>query len=131
MIRVDGKSYQWMGDPAHGLSGAAPVSAVDQKAFVYTSTKSIFTMDVGGKVQMIITFLSPVTPDDYKRQSLPMSYLEVSVVSIDGQEHDVQLYSDISAGKSDVDARLNRTLTDGQSGFLETGVLSQSGRPIY
>ena len=99
MIRVDGQTYQWMGDPAHGLSG---VSDVDQKAFLYTSTKSVFTMDVGGKVQMIITFLSPVTPGDYKRQSLPMSYLQVSIISIDGREHSVQLYSDISAGEKAV-----------------------------
>ena len=56
-------------------------------------------MDVNGQVQMIISFLSPVTPDDYVRQSLPMSYMQVSVISIDGREHSVQLYSDISAGE--------------------------------
>lgn len=81
-----------MGDP----SGP---SVVTQTGFAYTSTRSIFTMNVGGVVEMTITFLSPLTPDDLKRQSLVFSYMEVSVKSLDSASHNVQLYSDISAGK--------------------------------
>lgn len=55
-------------------------------------------MNVGGLVEMNITFLSPITPDDLKRQSLVSSYLHVEVTSIDGASHDVQLYADIAAG---------------------------------
>jgi hypothetical protein len=91
MIRVDGTTYTWMGDPGP--------SAVTQTAFEYTSTKSTFTMSVGG-VEMNITFLSPIDPDDMKRQSLVFSYLDVVVQSQDGAAHDVQLYADISAGMS-------------------------------
>lgn len=83
-----------MGDPFARQN----VSNVDQTGYTYTSTKSTFTMDVGGKVAMTITFLSPVNPDDMKRQSLTLSYMQVSVVSKDGKSHDVQLYTDISAG---------------------------------
>jgi len=90
MIRVDGKTFQWMGNPG------AP--NVDQVSYVYTSTKSIFTMRVDNKVQMVITFLSPVTPNDLKRQSLTLSYLHVAVSSLDNEDHNVQLYADISAG---------------------------------
>ncbi|KAF2431647.1 DUF1793-domain-containing protein [Tothia fuscella] len=89
MIRVDGKVFTWM--------GAISPKAVEQKSFKYTSTKSTFTMEVDGKVQMIITFLSPVTPNDMKRQSLTMSYMEVTVSSLDDKPHDVQIYTDISA----------------------------------
>ncbi|TVY85335.1 Glutaminase A [Lachnellula suecica] len=89
MIRVDGTTYTWMGAPGP--------QSVTQKSFEYTSTKSIFTMDVGGVVEMNITFLSPITPDDQKRQSLVFSYLDVAVQSLDGHSHDVQLYTDISA----------------------------------
>ncbi|KAI1429181.1 glutaminase GtaA [Xylaria sp. FL1777] len=89
MIRVDGTTYQWM--------GAVPNSQnVNQTEFSYTSTRSNFVMDVGGKVEMNITFLSPVTPNDLKRQSLPFSYLDVDVHSLDGDSHDVQLYADVS-----------------------------------
>lgn len=82
--------------------GLPNTQLVDQTAFEYTSTKSIFTMNVGGKVEMNITFMSPLTPDDFKRQSLVFTYLNVDVSSLDGNEHDVQLYADISAGLSSV-----------------------------
>lgn len=77
---------------------AAPQN-VKQVSFSYTSTASTFIMDVGGVVQMNITFLSPITPNDLKRQSLPFSYVNVVVWSTDGNSHSVELYADISAGR--------------------------------
>ena len=53
---------------------------------------------MGGAVEMTITFLSTVTADDLLRSSLPFSYLEVEVESTDGNDHDIQIYTDISAG---------------------------------
>lgn len=85
-----------MGDPLPGQG----VTNVDQTSYTYTSTKSTFVMDVAGKVAMTITFLSPVNPDDLRRQSLTLSYMQVSVTSKDGKSHEVQLYTDISAGLS-------------------------------
>lgn len=73
---------------------------VTQVSLDYTSTKSTFVMKVEEKVEMTVTFLSPVYANDLKRQSLVFSYYSVDVRSIDGASHDVQLYSDISAGKS-------------------------------
>ena len=57
-------------------------------------------MQVEGKVTMSVTFLSPITPDDMRRQSLVFNYMNVDIVSLDGANHSVELYSDISAGKS-------------------------------
>lgn len=74
--------------------------AVNQTAYEYTTTKSIFTFNVDNLVEMTVTFLSPITPDDFKRQSLIFSYLNVDVKSLDGHTHDVQLYADISAGEN-------------------------------
>jgi hypothetical protein len=92
MVRVDGQTYTWMGLPGS--------TTVNQTAFEYTSTKTIFTMNVQDKVEMNITFMSPITPSDFKRQSLVFSYLNVEVSSLDGHDHNVQVYADISAGKS-------------------------------
>jgi preprotein translocase subunit SecB len=75
-------------------------SHVNQTSFEYTSTKSMFTLNIEGKVEMVVTFLSPVIPDDLMRSSLPQSYMDVDVHSTDGNEHTVQLYTDISAGES-------------------------------
>lgn len=74
-------------------------------------------MNVGGLVEMNITFLSPITPDDLKRQSLVSSYLHVEVTSIDGASHDVQLYADIAAdwvsGDTDAIAQWDYGVADG------------------
>lgn len=89
---MDNVSYTWMGAPA-GVG-----AEVTQTGFEYTSTKSIFTLNAGGLVELNVTFLSPLYPKDQKRQSLVFSYLDVVVQSLDGKAHDVQLYADISAG---------------------------------
>lgn len=92
LIRVDGTSYTWMGAPT-------PLpTVVTQTSFEYTSTRSTFIMAIGGLVTMNVTFLSPLTPTDMVRQSLPFSYLDVTISSSDGSTHDVQLYTDITAG---------------------------------
>lgn len=75
-----------------------PSSVATQNSFDYTSTKSIFSLSVGSKVGLNVTFLSPVEPSELRRESIPASYMNVDVFSLDGSEHDVQLYSDVSAG---------------------------------
>ena len=77
----------------------AGIALASQTAFTYTSTRSVFTFDIDGKVTMNVTFLSPLYPKDMMRQSLPFSYLDVAVESADGASHDVQIYTDISAGE--------------------------------
>ncbi|KAK1073809.1 hypothetical protein LTR74_001663 [Friedmanniomyces endolithicus] len=90
-IRVDNVTYNWLG----GSNQSALY--VEQTNYEYTATKSIFTMNAGGLVNMTVTFLSPVIPDDLLRASLPYTYLNVDVISADGAQHEVQLYTDISA----------------------------------
>ena len=122
MIRVDGTNYLWMGAPGNGPAAAT------QTGFSYTSTKSSFIFDVGGKVEMNVTFLSPLTPTDQRRQSLVFSYLDVVVQSADGGSHDVQLYTDISAGKSEWSScDVASQLTRAQNGSQETIVQLRSG----
>ncbi|KAL1297628.1 hypothetical protein AAFC00_006185 [Neodothiora populina] len=91
IIRVDGESYTWLGAPSE------PLNTVNQNSFEYTSTKSIFGLSVNGTVGLNVTFLTPVTPTDLLRQSIAATYMDLEVFSIDGGEHEVQLYTDISA----------------------------------
>ncbi|KAG9847735.1 DUF1793-domain-containing protein, partial [Aureobasidium melanogenum] len=91
LIKVDGgAAVTWMGAP----NGPALAT---QTNFEYTSTRSVFTFSVDEKVGINVTFLTPVEPTDLKRQSIPASYMNVEVFSIDGAEHNIQLYSDVSA----------------------------------
>lgn len=94
MIAVDGRVYNWMG----GTAGGQPL--VSQVSLEYTSTRSIFTFDVEGKVQLTVTFLSPVFTNDFTRQSQQFSYISTKVKTSDGSPHNVQVYMDVSGGKS-------------------------------
>ncbi|KAI0998793.1 Glutaminase A [Podosphaera aphanis] len=89
LIKVDGISFTWM-----GVTGA---TSVVQESLEYTSTRSTFIMNVVGKISLNVTFISPINPSDYKRQSIIGTYLDLTVVSVDGKNHSVQLYADISA----------------------------------
>lgn len=71
---------------------------VKQVSLEYTSTKSIFVFDVDGKVNLTVTFLSPVFADDLSRQSQQFSYISAKAKSVDGETHDVRLYMDVSGG---------------------------------
>ncbi|KAJ8483511.1 hypothetical protein ONZ51_g4652 [Trametes cubensis] len=89
-IRVDGQTYSWLGDD-YGPPFVANVTNVQ-----ITPTRSIFVMQAG-PMNVTVTFLSPIEPSDWVLQSLPFSFVSVEASSLDGQPHDVQVYSDISA----------------------------------
>ncbi|KAM5540214.1 hypothetical protein V8D89_006033 [Ganoderma adspersum] len=90
-IRVNGTTYQWMGHDGEGISGSTNVTNIQ-----ITPTRSLFVMQAG-QMNITITFLSPVEPDDWVKQSIPFSYLSVEAQSLDGKSYSVQLYSDITA----------------------------------
>ncbi|KZT27177.1 DUF1793-domain-containing protein [Neolentinus lepideus HHB14362 ss-1] len=90
-VKVDGTTYTFLGSPGNNGTQKAV-----QKDLTWTSTQSIFIMTAGG-IDLTANFLSPVDPTNLVNQSLPFSYLAVSVASNDGDSHSVQVYSDISA----------------------------------
>ncbi|QRV90571.1 hypothetical protein RhiJN_18589 [Ceratobasidium sp. AG-Ba] len=90
-VRVDGKVYTFLGAPS--VAGA---TLATQKQMQFTGTKSTFILGAG-PVDLNVTFLSPVEPTDYLRQSIPFSYMSLSVKSTDGSAHKIQYYTDISA----------------------------------
>ncbi|MBV9854320.1 MAG: DUF5127 domain-containing protein [Streptosporangiaceae bacterium] len=106
IIRADGISYMFMGAPAivldvpNGNSGTQSTvlgfeRALEQTLLEVTATRSRFRLQ-GGGVGLVAEFLSPVVPGDLRRQSIPMSYVLLTVHSLDGRPHAVQLYADIS-----------------------------------
>ncbi|KAK6987445.1 hypothetical protein R3P38DRAFT_2574899 [Favolaschia claudopus] len=87
-IKVDGQTYHWLGDPAPGNTSMWLSTQV-------TPTRTIFTVQAG-PMQLNVTFLSPIEPSDWAKQSFPFSYVYVDGKSTDGMAHFIQLYSDIS-----------------------------------
>jgi hypothetical protein len=91
LIKVDNTTYEWMGYPSSSL---ANIESVVTESVQYTATKTVFTVSAG-KVGLNITFLTPITLHDLRRQSLPASYLSLSFWSLDKKDHSVSLYTDI------------------------------------
>ncbi|KUJ14290.1 glutaminase [Mollisia scopiformis] len=88
LTRIDGTTYKIFGAPA-ALTGSVDASLVSAE---YTSSHSLFTL-TAGPITVVLDFFSPVSPKNYLRQSLPFSYLTVSVSGT--ASHEIQVYSDI------------------------------------
>jgi Domain of unknown function (DUF5127)/Domain of unknown function (DUF4965)/Domain of unknown function (DUF1793) len=91
IVRIDGTSFVFAGDPSIGDTGAA----LEQTRLTLTATRSVFTLQSRG-VQITLEYLSPIEPGDLQRQSIPMAWVLVTARSIDGSSHHVSLYLDIS-----------------------------------
>ncbi|KAJ5584723.1 uncharacterized protein N7459_004523 [Penicillium hispanicum] len=90
LARVDDTTYNLFGvdSPNDGTESATVTDAS------YTSTHSIFTVTAGSR-EFTLDFFSPVSPKNYLRQSLPFSYLTVTLAA--GDSTSVQVYSDIDS----------------------------------
>ncbi|KAJ7249889.1 hypothetical protein C8J57DRAFT_1355899 [Mycena rebaudengoi] len=88
-IKVDGVAWHWLGAPVPGNASTWLQTEV-------TPTRTIISVKARPML-LNITFLSPVEPDEWVRQSFPFSYMYVDGASTDGKTHSIQLYADISA----------------------------------
>ncbi|KAI9686550.1 MAG: hypothetical protein M1822_003561 [Bathelium mastoideum] len=103
LARVDGTAYSLFG-ASGGPQGATVLSGE------YTSTRSIFTLSAGN-ANFVLDFLSPVSPKDYVRQSLPFSYLTVSASGANGSSPSVQIYTDIDDSWLGIDSDVSYNLS--------------------
>ncbi|KAK7038989.1 hypothetical protein VNI00_010381 [Paramarasmius palmivorus] len=90
LARIDGKPYTWMGAVRTSISKPA-----DVKDIQVTPTRTIFVLEAGN-VQLNVTYLSPIEPNDLTLQSFPFSYIYVDARSLDGSSHSVQVYCDVT-----------------------------------
>ncbi|KAI0251855.1 hypothetical protein BJV78DRAFT_1125603 [Lactifluus subvellereus] len=89
LVRVDGLTYSFL--------GAAPFTngTVTLTNTVVTPTQTVLTAEAG-LMQFNLTFLNPIEPGDWVKQSIPFSYMSLTAKSLDGAAHAVQVYSDVS-----------------------------------
>ncbi|KAL4980869.1 hypothetical protein BDW66DRAFT_699 [Aspergillus desertorum] len=90
MARIDNRTYSLMGitNPGNKIHPAVV------RAAEYTATHSVFKL-AAGSVRFTLDFFSPISPSNYLRQSLPFSYLTVTIS--DGHASNVQVYTSIDA----------------------------------
>ncbi|MGE0481633.1 MAG: DUF5127 domain-containing protein, partial [Phycisphaerae bacterium] len=89
LVRIDGTTFRYAGP----YPPDAP--AMEQGALRLTPTRTIYTF-AGGGVELTLTFLSPLVPDDLDLLSRPATYVTWAVKSTDGAPHDVSVYLDVS-----------------------------------
>ncbi|THH08873.1 hypothetical protein EW146_g8851 [Bondarzewia mesenterica] len=119
-------------------------NATTLTAVAITPTRTVLTM-IAGSMEFNMTFLSPIEPNDFVRQSIPFSYIYVEATSRDGHSHSVQVYSDITAEwlsgvRDDVAQWSTQVGTDNvyhafslqsQSQFVETNQQAEWGTVYY
>ncbi|KAI9464134.1 hypothetical protein BJY52DRAFT_1114957 [Lactarius psammicola] len=88
-VRVDNITYSFLGD-SPSVNGSVNLTNT-----VITPTQTKLTAQAG-PMQFNLTFLNPIEPGDWVKQSIPFSYLSLTAESLDGAAHAVQVYSDVS-----------------------------------
>lgn len=87
LVRVDGKSYRIMGDEPRSLP------AMEQTELQIAPTTVTYTFQ-GAGVQVRLTFMTPLLPEDLMVFSRPVTYLTWEAKSLDKKSHSVQIYYD-------------------------------------
>jgi hypothetical protein len=101
LATIDGSPFLFLGAPT--LPDTPPFPTMRQVSLTTTATASIFVLQQAG-VELEVTFRSPVTPGDLRRQSQPLSYISTTARSIDGDTHRVAVYLDISGEWASADS---------------------------
>lgn len=93
MVRIDGQPYRFLG---RNNRMADKVPAMQQVSREITPLRTIYRFAAAG-VELTLTFTSPLLPDDLELLGRPVSYVDLAVRSIDGNDHAVTAYYDWSA----------------------------------
>jgi hypothetical protein len=128
LIRVDGKTWRLMGrDPQR-------TQAMEQTRLEVLPTRTIYEF-TGGGVKVGLTFFTPALPDDLDVLSRPLTYIEWSISSTDGQEHTAAAYfeaaSELVVNTPDQQVWWSRYQLDGEPvlrmGSREQPILARRG----
>lgn len=84
-IRVDGKALRWMG------SGTATGKVT--QTFQQVAPTNTYYMFEAGSVALNVTFSTPALVDDWEVWAAnPVTFITADVASLDGQQHNVELF---------------------------------------
>lgn len=88
LVRIDGRTLRFLGTTYYNFS------EMEQKRLEVYPTRTIYTFQAAG-IELKAAFMTPLLTDDLDIMSRSASYIEVSAKSIDGKEHQVEIYLDI------------------------------------
>jgi len=85
LIRIDDQTFRVIG------SQPSTLPALPQTGMRLFPTRTVYTF-ANPQIQLTLTFLTPVLPDDIELLARPLSYVVWDVNSADGKDHAVSLY---------------------------------------
>lgn len=89
LLRVDGKTYRYMGaDPR-------AIPAMQQVSLRVGSLHTDYAFEEGG-VRLEVTFFTAALPGDLEALSRPVTYLSWKISSMDGRSHSAAVFLDVS-----------------------------------
>ena len=98
-----------------------------QKSVDLNATQTIYKF-TAGKVDLTLTFTSPLIIDDLALMTRPVSYINYSVKATDGASHEVQVYLGVStdmAVNTVHQVVTSRKYSDGNISILKAGTVAQ------
>ncbi|KAH9009211.1 hypothetical protein EDB83DRAFT_2234897 [Lactarius deliciosus] len=96
LVRVDNSTYLFLGN-------ASTVNTTVNLTDVVISPTQTKLIAEAGPMQINLTFLNPIEPEDWVKQSIPFSYMSLTAESLDGAAHATQVYSDLNLGITKLD----------------------------
>ncbi|HEY4207887.1 MAG TPA: DUF5127 domain-containing protein, partial [Puia sp.] len=113
---------------------AAAVKEAEQKSVTIQATQTKYLFNCG-KVDLSVTFTSPLLPNDLDQLSRPVSFVAVSAQSNDGAKHAVQIYfgasTDIAVNTPVQAVQADKYTAEGlailKAGTVEQPVLKKKG----
>lgn len=95
LARIDGKTFRFLGGSGSMRSAVRP-DALQQLSSLVFPTRTV-VRHAGAGVELTTSFITPALPQDPDLMSRPFTYIDFSVRSMDGREHDIQIYFEARA----------------------------------
>ncbi len=123
LLRVDGKAYRLLG------TEPAEVPALQQTACTVFPLRTVCRF-FDGKIEVELTFATPLMPDNLEVFSRPVTYVTLHVKALDGQGHEVQFYYDVGGEIAVGDDQQSVVWQPGQAPGLASAWLGRDTQPI-
>ena len=88
-LYIDGVGYRFMDDDY------TPCDNMEQISLEWTAMTTTYLFQAAG-IQLTVRFFSPVFADDLLLLSRPVSFMELTAISVDGQEHSLRAEVQVS-----------------------------------
>jgi len=96
LVRIDGQPWRFMGLESEDRSNViGELPPLPQVGLTVTPTQTRYQFEAGG-VRLEARFTAPLLLDDLMVASRPVNYLTLTVSSLDGLAHTVDLYLDVN-----------------------------------